>query len=148
MFSLILSDQLTLSVNATFQYYNIKYNTNGKKVYTNGTTIDVSKDSIGSAIFGYGKEGVIKLTSPKLALSNSILSNEETKKEEEDKKTDANKEQDKTVTEETKTATGNDLDESPKTADEYEVMAYILVAACGLVLMVGSGLALNKKRNR
>ena len=120
---------------------------NGKKVYTNGTTIDVSKDSTGSAIFGYGKEGVIKLTSPKLALSNSLLSNEETKKEE-DKKTDANKEQDKTVTEETKTATGNDLDESPKTADEYEVMAYILVAACGLVLMVGSGLALNKKRNR
>ena len=122
--------------------------TNGTKVYTNGTTSDVTKDSTGSAIFGYGKEGVIKLTSPKLALSTNILKNDETTKVKEDKKTDANKESDKTVKDETNKADSKDLDNSPKTGDAFDMVLYSLVGLCGLTLTVGSGIALKKKKNR
>lgn len=122
--------------------------TNGTKVYTNGTTSDVTKDSTGSAIFGYGKEGVIKLTSPKLALSTNILKNDETTKVKEDKKTDANKESDKTAKNETNKADSKDLDNSPKTGDVFDMVLYSLVGLCGLTLTVGSGIALKKKKNR
>jgi len=41
---------------------------NNDYIYTNGTTIDVNKDSLGSSYVTYGKNGKIELESPKLEL--------------------------------------------------------------------------------
>ena len=136
--------------------------TSGKKVYTNGTTIDVTKDSTGSAIFGYGKEGSIKLTSPKLALSSNLLVKDETTKKDETVKEDENK--NTTVNPSIENVKGDDkvsatqnpenlnnsanadLDKSPKTGDTSNMTMYLLLAAGGVVVMIGTAVAMKKRR--
>ena len=41
-----------------------------EKIYTNGETVDVNMDSLGSSYFSYAEGNVIKLTSPKLNLAD------------------------------------------------------------------------------
>ena len=76
------------------------------------------------------------------------MKNDETTKVEEDKKTDANKESDKTAKDETNKADSKDLDNSPKTGDAFDMVLYSLVGLCGLALIVGSGVALKNRKNR
>ena len=113
-----------------------KYNfTKDSKIYTNGETIDVTKDSIGSSKFTYGKENMIKLTSPKLPISeNSLTPSSESNKVEDGTKPigDTNKQ---------------DLDPSPKTGDSSNVALYIVIAVCGVVMMIGTGVVIKKRHS-
>lgn len=126
--------------------------TNKSSVYTNGTTIDTSKDSTGSAIFGYGKEGVIKLTSPKLALDPSMLTattdsttEEKVTADDKNKSETVNTTDDKTTTTTTDT---KDLDESPKTGDSMNTIVFVIMGASALALLTIGGIMMKKKRTR
>ena len=107
------------------------YISSESEIYTNGTTIDISKDSSGSAVFNYGVSDKIELKSPTLKIEKELM---EGQKEEENVTTEENKAE-------------NKLDETPKTGDDTSI--WLLVGIMGVSLAIMSGaIVYKKKRNR
>lgn len=100
-----------------------KYKSSENEVYTNGTTIDTSKDSSGSAIFTYGVSDKIELKSPTLKIENKSLAGQ---KEGETTKNDVG------------------LDKSPKTSDSSNVL--LLISLMGVSLIAMTGVIVYKKK--
>lgn len=106
------------------------YITEKKEVYTNGTTIDVTKDSTDSAVFSYGSKGTIGLKSPTLPLSEELFKITASKSGEQNL-TGQQQDNGQTIQ--------KGLDASPKTADSYGLFVIIGLAlasatVCGVII--------------
>ena len=112
------------------------YFTDKKDVFTNGTTIDTSKDSTGSSKFGYGQVGVIKLTSPKLPLTDIV---EETKNDSEKVNVNPNDNLNPDDKDNSK------LDDSPKTGSNFNQLIFLVLVISGGI--VTSGIMFVKRRH-
>lgn len=105
------------------------YITEKREIYTNGTTIDVTKDSTNSAVFYYGSDGKIGLKSPTLKLEEDII---------------------KVVGNGLNTADGQQaqvalVDKSPKTGDEFS-MAILCAGIAAIVVGAVSYGVIRKRR--
>ena len=111
-----------------------------KEIYSNGTTIDVTKDSSASAVFTYGAGQKIELKSPTLEIFKKTEENKEevVKTEDKDDKKEAivtNDNKENTTTE-VKTEV-NEIDNTPKTGDSANLWLMVGGLVVALTLMVG-----------
>ncbi|MBE5935271.1 MAG: VWA domain-containing protein [Lachnospiraceae bacterium] len=117
-----------------------------KEVYTNGTTIDVTKDSSGSAVFNYSISKQIPLKSPTLQLNESLFKVQSgapiIENPEEGAPTVENPDEETpgagtpgTDCSTPGAQTGSDLgtDETPKTADAFNMNVLFIMAAMAVV---------------
>ena len=103
------------------------------KVFTNGTTIDVTADSSQSAVFSYGSTNKLYLNSPILSLATE--GDDEVEVEEEEAPLADNADQ-----------ADAEIDSTPSTGDTLNSMVFVILGVCA-VAVIGSGVALSKKRN-
>ena len=112
-----------------------------KEVYSNGTTIDITKDSTDSAIFTYGSDGKIGLKSPTLKLSEDLFTVTTTGKDG-NNMLDGEKQGENVVGQQ---ADKGVVDASPKTDDTFNVIILCIVIVAG-VICTGSFVAIRKRR--
>jgi hypothetical protein len=113
------------------------YISSKKEVYTNGTTIDISKDSAGSAVLNYGMSNQIALKSPTLPLDESLFkvatgAPTVGAPDSETPKAGAPTVDDKDANKAGTTAS----DATPKTADSFNLGMVLMVGAIALAGMV------------
>lgn len=97
-------------------------------INTNGTTIDPSADSSKSAIFSYGSTSKIYLESPKLSLAETVVDEEAP------------------LSQPTVEEDAEDVDTTPKTADEFNSMIFVVLGVCGVVAVSTGVMAARKRR--
>ncbi|MBE5934485.1 MAG: VWA domain-containing protein [Lachnospiraceae bacterium] len=86
-----------------------------EKIHTNGQTININTDTVGSSMFVYDNYGIIKLASPKLTYKEVCDTTEE-------------KSQINEITEDL-------IDETPPTGDNFNLIIVVVMAVCGVVLL-------------
>ena len=121
-----------------------EYISENREVYTNGTTIDVTKDSSNSAIFNYGTSSKIALKSPTLKLDSSlfeVITVPEVAVPEADAPT-SNLDGSVGDEKEDKKAT----DSTPATGDETNLTVLFIILGVAVVSMTAIGIVMKKKR--
>jgi hypothetical protein len=102
-----------------------EYFTNKTDINSNGKTIDPTVDSLGSSILFYGSKDVIELKSPTLPLTEDMLKQKEEKLPSDDKKTSS-----------TPNTSNDKFDNSPKTADTFNIIAVVGLLISSLMIIV------------
>jgi hypothetical protein len=134
------------------------YITEKKEVYTNGKTIDVTKDSSNSAVFTYGSDGKIALKSPTLQLDESRFK-VEVSAPSEPQNQDGAPQEDTTVGQQTDegisqgdaTVDEGDAtttDETPSTGDSFDMSVLYIMIGSGMMLAIACAVIIRKKRSK
>jgi hypothetical protein len=134
------------------------YITEKKEVYTNGKTIDVTKDSSNSAVFTYGSDGKIALKSPTLQLDESRFK-VEVSAPSEPQNQDGAPQEDTTVGQQTDegisqgdaTVDEGDAtttDETPSTGDSFDMSVLYIMIGSGMILAIACAVIIRKKRSK